>query len=112
MTQSAADTESARALFDRLLSLSREAHESRLHEVAYHALSAAMHAAQTGGDVAGVAAIADEARQQIHWIDTNVPSHRLSTRSAMKHDHPGVYAMLERQGEMVVRMLERVEGSG
>jgi hypothetical protein len=102
--------ESARTLFDRLLTLSREAHESGLHEVAYHALTAAMHAAQIGRDSAGVATIADEAREQIKWIDTHVPEHRLSTRSARKHDHPGVYAMLGRQAEMVARMLGREGG--
>ena len=96
----------ARAFFDRLMTLSREAHEFGLHEVAYHSLCAAMHAAQTGNDPAGVARVADVAREQIDWINTHVPAHRLSTASARRHDHPGVYAMLERQAEAVLRMLD------
>ena len=103
--QSLVDPAPARAFFDRFMNLSREAHELGLHEVAYHALCAAMHAAQTGNDVAGVARVADEARDQIDWINTHVPAHRLSTASASRHDHPGVYAMLERQAEAVVRMM-------
>ena len=107
MTRSSGDPAGLRSLYDRLLALSREAHQSGLHEVAYHALQAAMHAAQGARDGAAVITIADEAREQIAWIDTHSPGHRLSTSSAGKHDHPGVYAMLERQAEMVAKMLGR-----
>lgn len=110
MLRETVDAESAHALFDRLLPLSREAHSYGFHEVAYHALTAAMHAAQTAHDSAGVAVTANEARQQVEWIDTHVPDHRLSTNSARRHGHPGVYAMLGRQAEMILRILERERG--
>jgi hypothetical protein len=110
MVREPAVTDAARSFFDRLLALSREAHGCGFHEVAYHALIGAMHAAQSGHDRAGVALTADEAREQINWIDTHVPGHRLSTSSAARHDHPGVYAMLCRQAEMVVRQLAREAG--
>jgi hypothetical protein len=107
MTQPAGDTAVARTLYDRLLGVSREAHGAGLHEVAYHALSAALHAAESAGDRGAVAAIAREAREQIDWIDANAPAHRLSTASAKRHDHPGVYAMLGRQAAMLARLMER-----
>jgi len=106
MAQPAGDTAVARTLYERLLSLSQEAHRAGLHEVAYHALSAAMHAAESAGDAGAVAAVAPEARRQIDWIDGHAPSHRLSPASAKGRDHPGVYAMLERQAEMVARLID------
>jgi hypothetical protein len=65
-----------------------------------------MHAAQDAHDVPGVHALAQEARDQIAWIDRNVPGHRLSTSSAGRHNHPGVYAMLVRQARTIGEMLD------
>jgi plasmid replication initiation protein len=110
MTQPAVDPSTMRALYDRLIALSREAHGLGLHETAYHALCAALHAAQSASDRVSVAQVADEAREQINWIDTHMPDHRISTASASRHDHPGVYAMLERQAGTITRMLERGAG--
>jgi hypothetical protein len=91
------DLQAAAPLHERLLALSREAHERRQHEVAYHALTAAMHAAADVGDGQALAEVGREAENQIAWIDRYEPMHRLSTASARLHQHPGVYAMLARQ---------------
>lgn len=88
---------SAVPLFERLLALGREAHHTGHHETAYHALTAAMHAAEDAGDVRALAEIGREVEAQIAWIDRHAPQHRLSTASARRHHHPGVYAMLARQ---------------
>jgi hypothetical protein len=90
------------SLFDRLFALSREAHALGQHEVAYHALTAAMHAA----DAAALERVGREAEAQIAAIDRTEPAHRLSTRSASHHGHPGVYVMLVRQAAMHVRRHE------
>ena len=84
-------------LFEQLLAASRDAHARQQHEVAYHALTAAMHAADDAGDVSALAEVAREAEAQIAWIDRHAPTHRLSSNSARAHNHPGVYAMLVRQ---------------
>jgi membrane carboxypeptidase/penicillin-binding protein PbpC len=86
-------------LSDRLLALSREAHASRHHEAAYHALTAAMHTADDDADVAALEVIVEEARGQIEWLDQNDPAHRISTAGAAKHRHPGVYEMLIKQAQ-------------
>jgi hypothetical protein len=83
-----------------LFALSRDAHAIGEFEVAYHALVAAMHAVAEGDDVALLDAVEREARRQIAWIDEHAPEHRLSTSSAQKHAHPGVYAMLAREAAM------------
>lgn len=89
--------EPERPLSERLLALSREAHQRKQHEAAYHALTAAMHAADDAADSRALAEIAREVEAQIAWIDRHEPTHRLSTASARLHQHPGVYAMLARQ---------------
>ena len=92
-------------LFDQLFALSQEAHTLGQHEVAYHALTAAMHAAQDSQNVAGLRGVVKEAQRQIASIDANTPAQRLSTTSAGRHNHPGVYAMLARQAETIADML-------
>jgi hypothetical protein len=91
----------------RLVALSREAHRSARHEAAYHALTAAMHAAHDEGAAETLAEVEREAAAQIAWIDAHAPGHRLSTASAGEHAHPGVYAMLGRQAAAHRHMLAR-----
>jgi hypothetical protein len=88
--------------FERLLAESREAHALGRYEVAYHALTAAMHAADDDGDVAALQMAGREAVAQLAHIDRYQPGHRLSTASAARHEHPGVYVMLYRQSAMHV----------
>ena len=94
------------ALFERLLAASREAHGHGQYEVAYHALTAAMHFADDMADVQGLAEVGREAEEQIAYIDRVAPGHRLSTRSAARHSHPGVYALLVRQSATHIQMHE------
>jgi len=94
------------SLFVRLLAESREAHACGQHEVAYHALTAAMHAADDAADVAALETAGLEAAAQLQHIDQHTPEHRLSTKSAARHVHPGVYTLLARQTAMHVQMHE------
>lgn len=94
------------SLFERLVAISREAHAHGQHEAAYHALTAAMHAADDAADVHALTIVRREAEVQITAIDRGFPGHRLSTQSAARHQHPGVYAMLARQTTMHIGMHE------
>jgi hypothetical protein len=85
------------SLFSDLMAVSRAAHAAGRHEVAYHTLVAAMHAAAEDADAPALAQVVHEAEAQIARIDRETPSHRLSTASASGRQHPGVYAMLVRQ---------------
>ena len=94
-------------LWDVLIDASREAHARGQHAVAYHALAAAMHAADDESNREQLSAIEREAKRQIDWIDEHADQDRLSTRSASTHNHPGVYTLLVRtanaHGQMLVR---------
>lgn len=99
-------------LFARALDLSRQAHRGRRHEVAFHALTAALHAAHDARDTEALRVVAAEAAEQIGWIDAHDPAHRLSTRSAGQHQHPGVYTLLVRQATTHVKIIEHGAGAG
>jgi hypothetical protein len=93
-------------MFERLLAISREAHRRGRYETAYHALTAAMHSADDDADVEALKLVVGEAQAQIAAIDHDAPGHRLSTPSAARHEHPGVYAMLVRQTAAHVELHE------
>ena len=95
-------------LYATLFRVSREAHALGQHEAAYHALAAAMHAANDARDPRALAAVQQEAAAQIAWIDHHVPHHRLSTTSAGARHNAGVYAMLQQQAGAHLQLL----GSG
>ena len=99
------------SIAERLLAVAREAHAVGGPEAAYHALAAGMHAADDTGDVRMLADIGREAEAQIAWIDAHAPEHRLSTLSASRRDHPGVYAMLLRQVTAHLQMRGHRPGS-
>ena len=106
MTDASATAGDRPSLFVRLLAESREAHAHGQHEVAYHALTAAMHAADDAADVVALKTAGLEAVTQLEHIDRHIPDHRLSTTSAARHVHPGVYTLLARQSAMHVQMHE------
>lgn len=106
MTELTANAAVVPPLFERLLAMSREAHAQAHYEVAYHALTAAMHSADDAADVRALAVIGREAERQIAHIDRVDPAHRLSTTSAARHAHPGVYALLVRQAATHIHMHE------
>ena len=108
----AANAAAAQPLFERLLAMSREAHAKAQYEAAYHALTAAMHSADDDADVRALAVIGREAERQIAHIDRVDPEHRLSTTSAARHTHPGVYALLVRQAATHIQMHETRELPG
>lgn len=97
----------SKPFLDTLLATSHGAHAAGQHEVAYHALCAATHAAQDARDAAGLRLIRAELVAQIGWLDAHAPEHPLSTESAAKHGHPGVYVMLARQVDANLSMIQR-----
>src|SRR3954447_8121956 len=68
--------------YDVLMDLSRRAFERRQVEVAFHALSAAAHAAEDDGRMDDLEEVEQTARERLRWLDANHPKHRFSTESA------------------------------
>jgi hypothetical protein len=94
-------------LWDALIDASREAHARGQHAVAYHALAAAMHAADDQSNGEQLGEVEREAKRQLDWIDEYAHHDRLSTRSASTRSHPGVYTLLARTAGAHVQMIVR-----
>jgi hypothetical protein len=83
-----------RRFLDELLKLHRESSDLGEHEVAYHALAAAAHAAERLEDVDALAHIAALSQDELASIDANLPRHRHSSRSANQRHHRSIFEQL------------------
>ena len=82
-----------------LLDANASAFAAGHYETAYHALMAALHAAQDQHEPSRLERVSSLASQQQKFLDQTAPEHRLSTASAAEHGHPGVYAQASRQAD-------------
>ena len=89
---------SKQTLMRRLLTASIAAADSGEYEVAYHALMAAMHAAESVGKEAASAGAITEierlARLQSAEVEKIKPTHQLSRAAAKNRGHSSVYDTL------------------
>jgi hypothetical protein len=83
--------------FQQLMGINGEAFATGRYEVAYHALMAALHAAQDAGDPVHLRSVERTAEQQQDRIDADAPRHRLSSDKARKHGAVGIFRMAARQ---------------
>ncbi|HEU4562894.1 MAG TPA: hypothetical protein VFS20_34000 [Longimicrobium sp.] len=86
-------TASLRSLLDQLLQIHRSAREMGSHEVSFHVLSAAAHAAQDLGDQEELTHVAELSRDELAWLRRNNPHHRLAAGVATQH-HDSVFEQL------------------
>ncbi len=86
--------------YQRFMALNQETFEARQFGVAYHALAAACHCAQTLQNEAFLAEIASRATQQLAWIDENVPNYEHSSGSARARRHTSIFAMPAKQAQV------------
>lgn len=91
----------AASLLDRLLELSREAAQIGEYEVAYHAIMAALHAAETARSLSGVERIIRLAEEQENAIEGQSPPHHLSSAQAQRRGTHSVYRSLPAHADAV-----------
>lgn len=88
------DTDQHAPFAARLLRLHREAWDAGRHAVAYHALAAAAHDYDDGGDESGLAQVERLARAHLAWIDEHQPEHRLSEEASRGRGHSSIFQQL------------------
>ena len=94
------------AMYERLVTLNRQAFEGSHYDVAYHALMAALHCAQEARDADRLAAVEVTATEQLAWIDAQASAYRHSTASAdARHHHVSIFTTLARQARARQRMV-------
>jgi hypothetical protein len=91
--------ERVEALRHAALGLFTEAQAEREYEIAYHALCAALHAAESLGDPQTCRLVASRAGECRDWIDLHAPRHKLSTRSAQARGHESIFRQLSMLAE-------------
>ena len=94
-------------LFERIMLLHNEAFQDARYSVAYHMLAAALHCASDSHDARQLAHIGTIATEQLAWIDAHAPTYEHSTHSAALRGHASIYAMLSRQAQGKVLVLQR-----
>ena len=102
--------EPRRDVYPSLMDANADAFAAGHYETAYHALMAALHAAQDLHDAILLDRVCVLARQQQDSLDAAAPEHRLATHSAGEHRRTGVYAQASRQAgaqATIARLRER-----
>jgi hypothetical protein len=93
-------------MYEQLLAISRKAFCEGSFEVAFHALSAAMHRAKDLKSLQFLRELFQEAEQQMQLINTGYPEHPLSSSSAASRKHESIYRSLQLQISTQLRFLE------
>lgn len=88
-------------LFSRLMDIGREAFARGHYVTANHALSTALHCADEMGQHQRVPEVIHTAREQMEWIDTREPAHRISSASAAARGNESMYATLITHAEAI-----------
>lgn len=83
-----------RPILRTLLASHQAALDLREHEVAFHALSAAGHAAEGLRDLEALREVERLATSELAWIDAHDAGHRHSTRSAKRRGHRSIFDQL------------------
>jgi hypothetical protein len=93
-----------------LFEVNERAFAAGQYEVAYHALMAALHAAQDQRAADQLQRIAALAQAQQEKIDRSSPQHPLSSTRARDHGATGIFAMASRQAATQALMARRRVG--
>jgi len=90
----------------RLLALNQEAFAGGHYEAAYHILDAALHYAYDTGDSEQLGQIEQLAQQQLRHIDSNTPSHTMSSQSVMGRHGVNLFEVLAQQASVHARLVD------
>jgi hypothetical protein len=93
-------------IFQRLMTLNREAFDAGHYHTAYHTLPAALYEAQEQQAAQDLATIQRVAEEQLAWIDHTAPAYEHSTPSAAARGHTSIFAMLARQAHARCLLLQ------
>jgi hypothetical protein len=92
-------------LYSQLLVISQEALTNGYYEAAYHALTAALHCAQTEGDIDRLEEVAKLAGEQLAYINRHAPNSVMSTQAATSRRGVDMYAVLRRMSNARAQMV-------
>ena len=100
-----AEPQDVRTMFERLMTLNREAFEVGHYSTAYHALAAALHEVQEQQAAQNLCRVQQVAEEQLAWIDSAAPGYEHSTASAKTRGHTSIFTLLAHQAHARFLML-------
>jgi hypothetical protein len=100
--------ESIPSLLRELLDLHAAAVALHAHDVEFHLLSAAAHAAEVVEDVDALQTVERLARDDLTWIDAHEPEYRHSTASSRTREHRSIF---EQVAVMAAGMRARIDAN-
>lgn len=96
-------------LYERLIAINQEAFGNGLYDAAYHALASALHCAKELEANELLHNISRLAKEQIAWIDQNLPEYHHSSQSARDRNasfkntpSTNIFAHLSMQAETIL----------
>jgi hypothetical protein len=94
------------ATYEQLMVISQNMLQSGHYEVAFHTLEASLHCAEKLKDEQRLIAVQQTAETQRDLIDTQDPTHRMSSQTAKKRGGQNLYMLLLRQINMQLNQIK------
>jgi hypothetical protein len=103
------DERSLTNLYSRLIEINQESFVGEEFDVAFHALSGALHCAENIKDSKYLKEVERLAKEQLKWVDTHNPEYQHSTQSAHVRGHISIFQHLANMANARVTMIQMAE---
>src|SRR4051812_41801496 len=91
-----------REMYQQFIDQNVQAFAGRQFEIAYHALAAALHCAESLQDGRLLSDVERSAGEQDRWIEDNAPFHRVSPAQAKARGNDSIFSSLARQAHVIL----------
>jgi len=99
-------------VYARLIQINQETFDGAQYDIAYHALSGALHCAATLKDVNYLVEVERLANKELAWIDAHNPEYEHSTRSSAGRGLRSIYRNLTTMANAKVVIIQRPANTG
>ena len=106
------DKSSLKDVYSRLIQINQETFDGAQYDIAYHALSGALHCAASLKDVNYLVEVERLADKELAWIDAHNPEYEHSTRSSAGRGHRSIYRTLTTMANAKVVIIQREANTG
>ncbi len=95
----------AEDIYNRSLTINKEAFQAGMYDSAYHALMSALHSAELLESNEPLLHISQVAKEQLAWIDEHHPEYEHSTASTTRRNlGRSIFALTASQADTIVKM--------
>jgi len=99
-------------VYARLIQINQETFDGAQYDIAYHALSGALHCAATLKDVNYLVEVERLADKELAWINAHNPEYEHSTRSSQERGLRSIYTNLVTMANAKVVILQNEAKTG